>query len=182
MGQPTRYTKAKADEFCRRMALGETSSDIAKTEGMPPVSTVWDWRQANPEFSEAYARAREDQMHAWSEQIVTLIDDAEADWTVDTKRSAKDVLVADADADGRVVLKFRRLHLERAKAMVEVRKWLMAKIVPAVFGDRQHLDVTMSLADKDDAELMHELETAATAAGVSADDLVKMLSGATPKQ
>ena len=164
------------------MALGETTDQIAKTDGMPYRETIWKWRKAHPEFDNAYARAREEQMHAWSEQIVTLIDDAEADWTVDTKRSAKDVLVADADADGRVVLKFKRLHLERAKAMVEVRKWLMAKIVPAVFGDRQHLDVTMSLADKDDAELMHELETAAAAAGVSADDLVKMVSGAIPKQ
>lgn len=181
-GALTTYTKAKADEICRRMALGETSEQICKTEGMPTPATLWNWRQAHPDFLEAYARAREDQMHAWSEQIVTLIDDAEADWTVDTKRSNKDVLSVEGDVEGRVVLKYKRLHLERAKAMVEVRKWLMAKIVPAVFGDRQQVDLNVNMADKDDAELLHELETAAAAAGVSADELVKMVSGAIPKQ
>lgn len=181
-GAPTTYSKAKSAEICRRMALGETSEQICKAEGMPTPATLWNWRQAHPDFLDAYARAREDQMHAWSEQIVTLIDDAEPDFVVEAKRSDKDVFQVDGNPDGRVSFRLQRVHLERAKAMVDVRKWLMAKIVPAVFGDRQQVDLNLNMADKDDAELLHELETAAAVAGVSVDELVKMASGAIPKQ
>lgn len=180
--RPTSYTKAKADQILKRMALGETLMDICKCPSMPSRPTVHDWRKARPDFADAYARAREDQMHSWCEEIIGLVDNAEPDWTVDAKRSDDDVFQADGKPDGRVVFKFQRIHLERAKAMAHERKWVMSKVLPAMYGDRQQVDVNLNVAEKDDQELLHELSKIMTASGLDVEDLVGMIQTAARPQ
>jgi len=57
-GRPTSYTKEKADEICRMIENGLTLNSISKLDGMPEISTIYNWQDANPEFMETYARAR----------------------------------------------------------------------------------------------------------------------------
>lgn len=168
-GRPTTYSKELTEDICQRMALGETLTDILKAPGMPSETAVYEWRKAQPEFAEAFARAREDQMQAWSDQIISLADEASSDYRIEAE--------AEISADGTVKAKFDRRHVDRAKLMIDTRKWLMAKILPAVFGDRQTVDVNHNFADKDDAELMHDLRKAAESSGMTLEELAAVMNG-----
>ncbi|OUS34552.1 hypothetical protein A9Q94_15755 [Rhodobacterales bacterium 56_14_T64] len=84
--------------------------------------------------------------------------------------------------DGCVTFQFRRKHLDHAKAMMDVRKWLMSKIVSAVFGDRLQVDANHTFESKDDAELVHALRDAARKAGMAPKDVAALLDGQTPIQ
>jgi len=73
---------------------------------MPAMSTVFLWISRHKEFSENYARAQADRVVAWSEEIVDIADNSQAD-------------------------------TNRAKLRVDTRKWLMSKMDPKKYGDRQ---------------------------------------------
>ncbi|WP_342456036.1 hypothetical protein [Phaeobacter gallaeciensis] len=174
-GRPSTYTKKAGDEICRRMALGETLKEICQSPHMPTQTGVAKWRQARPEFDVQYVRAREDQMHAWADEIVWLIDNAEMGYNVKVPLKSKEM--ERIQKDGFVTFKFRRHHLDHAKARVDVRKWLMAKVLPAVFGDRLNIDANHTFEAKDDAEILQEMRTAMERAGMDPEDLIAMLSG-----
>ena len=169
MGRPSTYTEEVGKEVCLRMALGETVVDIQKDECMPSQADIYRWRQIHPDFNAAYARAREDQMHTWADEIIALADDG-----------TKDVL---RDEDGKPVLKadgnpkMYREHIDRARLMIDTRKWLMAKVLPAVFGDRLQMDATHSIESKSDAELIHALQESARKAGMTPEDVVGLMNG-----
>lgn len=60
-GRPSSYTPEIAATICERLATEEGGlTEVCKADDMPAVSTVYLWLGKNPEFSEAYARARED--------------------------------------------------------------------------------------------------------------------------
>ena len=72
----TVYDREKADEICRRIASGETLRAISAEPGMPGMATIWDWVNEDRDgFAGRYARARERQMDAWVEEVVSIADD-----------------------------------------------------------------------------------------------------------
>ena len=149
------------------MALGETVADIARSPHMPTTTGIQKWRQARPEFDVAFTRAREDQMHAWADQIISFAD-----------HGTEDIL---RNEDGKPVLKkngqpqLYREHIERTRLRIDTRKWLMAKILPTVFGDRINIDANHTIESKDDAEMVQELRDAMDKAGVTLDGLAEFL-------
>jgi hypothetical protein len=74
-GRPSSYTRETAATICARLSRGETLTAICEEPGMPDHSTVYRWLEAQSEFREEYARAREAQAHAIAEKAVR---DAEA--------------------------------------------------------------------------------------------------------
>jgi hypothetical protein len=140
---------------------------------MPDERTVWRWRQDHPDFAEAFARARVDQMHAWADQIVHLADDAEGDFKVTVPLNSPEL--ERIESNGEVTLKFTRKHVARTAQMIDVRKWLMARFAPEDFGDRSSVRVEANHVDKSDEELVREFQEAAHKAGVTADMIVAWL-------
>lgn len=67
-GRPSTYTPELAAMILERMSEGEFVQEICAEEGMPHVGTLWRWREARPEFREAYARARLAQADAIAER------------------------------------------------------------------------------------------------------------------
>lgn len=123
-GRPTVYDADTAAEICRRMANGEGVSEICRTEGMPPATTVRMWVVDDREgFAAMYARAREAQAERWSEEIVEISDDGTNDWM--TRNVGEDTVVL-ADHE----------HIQRSKLRVDARKWLMSKMAPKRYADR----------------------------------------------
>lgn len=171
---PTKFSQALADEICERMALGETYHKICEDAHMPETVSLWRWRQKHPEFGSAFARAQVDQVQTWADQIVTLIDEAEPGYNVTVPLDSPDV--ERIEANGNVTFRFRKHQVAHAVEMVNVRKWLMAKIIPHLYGDRQQVDVRHSYADKDDDELLHELRSATEAAGLTPRALADLLA------
>lgn len=173
-GRPSTYTQKVADEILRRMSMGETLYAICDEPAMPTRTAVFKWRQARPEFDTSYARAREDQMHAWADQVISFADNG-----------VEDIL---RDGDGNPILKkngdpqLYREHIDRTRLRIETRKWLMAKILPTVFGDRLNIDATHTIESKDDAEILMELRSELERAGMTAQDLVALLTEAAALQ
>lgn len=55
--------------------------------------------------------------------------------------------------------------VNRAKLLCDNEKWLLSKLAPKRYGDRQQLDITVAPAEMPDEELDRELAEAAAAAG-----------------
>jgi Bacteriophage Sf6, terminase small subunit-like len=103
-----RYTRELAEEILRRLATGETLTEICADPAIP-VSTgavrQWDVDDRDGWFSGAYARARRQQIEAWSDELLRIADDP---------------------------------HLEPndRRVRLDTRKWLMSKLHPQRYGDK----------------------------------------------
>jgi len=75
MGRHSTYTEEIADEICDRLAEGETLRQICRDERMPAWRTVYDWKEANPEFAARFARAREIGFDAIAEDSLSLLEE-----------------------------------------------------------------------------------------------------------
>jgi hypothetical protein len=59
MGRPSIFSQDLVDAICERLCDGVPLAEICRADGMPSVSTVWDWRQTQPGVSDSIARARD---------------------------------------------------------------------------------------------------------------------------
>lgn len=78
-GRPSKYTDEIAAMICERIAQGETLVAICRGDDAPSYSTVLKWRAERQEFSEMYARAREDSADWDADEIKAIADDPELD-------------------------------------------------------------------------------------------------------
>ena len=69
---PVRFSEEICAEICLRMENGESLSKICRDEHMPAKGTVAKWAKAYEEFGKQYARAREDLLLHWADQIVDI--------------------------------------------------------------------------------------------------------------
>lgn len=158
-----------ADEICERMAHGETLNNICADDHLPASHAVSKLRRSHAWFDSAFLRAREDQMFAWCDQIVTIADDRSQDILYD--KDGKPVLNGQGDP------KFNRGHPDRDRLRIQTRQWIMKSILPQVFGDRQIVDMNYHFEDKDDSELLNQLKIAAETSGFEQDDILKLMTG-----
>ena len=70
-GRPSTYSEETTKEICRLIENGITLIEICKLEGMPDISTVYDWQDSHPDFSERYARARQRQADTLASMVMT---------------------------------------------------------------------------------------------------------------
>ena len=77
-GRPSKFSVDLARNICRRIALGETLTEICVSPDMPHRDTIYSWRASNKEFSEAYALARQDQAHSWADKIKDLLKETDS--------------------------------------------------------------------------------------------------------
>ena len=103
-----RYSRELAEEICRRIAAGETLTEICIDPAIPVSAGAvrqWDLDDRDGWFSETYARARRQQIEAWSDQLVAIADDS-------------------------------RLEPNDRRVRLDTRKWLMSKLHPQRYGDK----------------------------------------------
>lgn len=129
-GRPTDYSEDIAAEICARIAEGLSLRTICLDEHMPDASTVFRWLPKHEEFREQYARAREAAADAMSEDLMDIADDGTNDW-MERKRP-----------DGSTEEVLNSEHIQRSRLRVETRKWLMTKLSPKKYGDKQQLEHT----------------------------------------
>lgn len=114
-GRPTDYTPELAVKICEELALGKSLRTVCKADDMPAMSSVFLWLREYDDFSEQYARAKQESADAMAEDVLEISDDKSMDMM------------------GPAVI-------ARAKLQVDTRKWLMAKMKPKKYGDS--IDVT----------------------------------------
>ncbi len=112
-GRPTVYTVAVADEIVRRLSLGELLIKICEEPEMPCRTTVWNWEQLSPDFNERLRGARLKQADSLFEEVQAIADDTPA----------------------------RREDIDKAKLRIDTRKFRVARLNRALYGDRQDLNI-----------------------------------------
>lgn len=128
-GRPTDYTQDLADRICERLALGYSMRSVCKADDMPAMSSVFKWLREIPEFSEQYAKAKQEATDAMAEDLLDIADDGTNDYM--------------EDADGNV--KYNGDSVQRSRLRVDTRKWLMSKMKPKKYGEK--LDLTTNGKD-----------------------------------
>jgi hypothetical protein len=73
-GRPTKKTKALAAKICQQLAQGKSMRTVCKAKSMPNAATVFRWLADDKEFSEQYARAKEESADAMSEDMLDIAD------------------------------------------------------------------------------------------------------------
>lgn len=132
-GRPSKYTTDLAERICKRLADGETPTEIGRDPEMPDCSTIRDWALKNKEFGPMYAHARELGWLKMADEIIDIADDSRDDWI--TKKTK----------GGNEFKQVNREATERSKLRVDARKWLLAKALPKVYGDK--LETTHNAGD-----------------------------------
>jgi hypothetical protein len=108
---------------------------------MPAPATVCDWVRDRPEFAERYARARSVGLDALADELLEIADTPAIG--IKTK----------ADADGVIIEATTGDMIEHRKLRVDARKWLLSKMRPDKYGDRQ----TTILTDADGGSIIPAL-------------------------
>jgi hypothetical protein len=109
-----------------RLAKGETLRAICRDEGMPPESTVREWALDDRDgFAARYARARQLGAYAMADELLEITDDGRNDWIEREGRDGKSEFFLNAE------------HVQRSRLRADTRKWLLSKVLPREFGDKQ---------------------------------------------
>lgn len=128
MARPTIYTKELGDLICDKIATSNRGlAHICQEEGMPSRSTVHQWVIDNKEFSDKYARAREDQADFLAEEILTIADHSDKDTVIIYDKAGNPVPVEDKE------------WTNRSRLRVDARKWISSKLKPKKYGDKVEL-------------------------------------------
>ena len=69
-GRPSTYSHELVTDFCKLLATGNTLRSLCATDRFPTATTIYDWLEKYPEFSEQYARARSQQADYYAEMII----------------------------------------------------------------------------------------------------------------
>jgi hypothetical protein len=131
------YDPAVAAEILRRLSDGETLNGILDTDDQryPSNGTFYRWMESAAGvadgFSERYAQAREAGYRAMGEEIVRLADYTRLGAKIKTVGGEVEVVTQDM--------------VDRAKLQIETRKWVLARMLPKVYGDRLDVSGTVNL-------------------------------------
>ncbi len=126
-GRPSKYTDEIAEEICRRLALGESLLAICRDDHLPHESTVRNWALDDTGgFFTKYERARVLQAHNMFDETLVIADDNQSDVVIDEKGIRT--------VNGEVV--------QRSRLRVDTRKWYLSKVLPKLYGDKTHMEVS----------------------------------------
>jgi hypothetical protein len=105
------FTQELFNEICAQLAQGRSLREIERMENMPLAGTVCNWVETNAELKKQYASAREIGYILMAEDVIDIADNS---------------AVAAGAPDPRL--------------RVETRKWLLSKVLPKIYGDKQTVD------------------------------------------
>lgn len=107
-GRPTDYNQQIADTICEQLSEGKSLRSICLSNDMPNKATVFRWLNKHEEFSDQYARAREEQAEVYADEITSIADECEDD----------------------------AVKVAKARLQIDARKWTASKLKPKKYGDK----------------------------------------------
>lgn len=111
---------------------------------MPSFFAIKEWLTEDEALATQYARAKQEQAEYLAEELLEIADDGSNDWMLSNAQNNPGWV-----ANGE--------HLQRSKLRVDTRKWLMSKLLPKKYGDKQEVEHkgTMSVViSKEDAGVL----------------------------
>jgi len=131
VNRPVEYDEEVARKVCllfatdTKMTLGRLDNDPT----LPTSLTLYEWLRTRPDFERLYARSRDIQFDKQAEELAEIAA-APMTGTVEVTRSGTDAQGQPFDS------KEIRTHdnVDRARLLVDTRKWLLSKQRPRKFG------------------------------------------------
>lgn len=149
IGRPTDYTTELGNEICDVIAC--SSKGLAplckENKHWPNPDTVYSWRNKHKEFAEKYAIAKQRQIEVIVDEILVIADDA-----------SKDTVIK-VDDDGNEKAFCNAEWINRSRLRIDTRKWLAAKLVPRLYGNKDeyiNLKVPDGLSSSEGLVVMSE--------------------------
>ncbi len=127
MVRPSQYSPEIVDAICERMTNGQGLLKICTDPEMPGRVTVYRWLEANPDFKQRFARAREAQMDFYAEQILSIAFDESGD------------IILDQGKDGKTSSVANHAKVQRDRLKVDSLKWIASRLFPKRYGDKMEL-------------------------------------------
>lgn len=109
------------DKILLKIELGQSIRSILREDGMPDTSTFYRWIESDEQKAKRYARACEYRADAIFDEIIEIADDSSGDLKVNDK--------GDEYCDTEFV--------QRSRLKVDARKWIVSKLHPKKYGDKQ---------------------------------------------
>jgi hypothetical protein len=133
-GRPTKYTPELAAEICKVISSNSRSlvSLCKENPHWPDRSKIYEWLHKFTEFRDCYAQAKRQQIEALVDDILQISDD-----------KSEDYIVGD---DG---MTFNATAIQRARLMVDTRKWFASKLAPKIYGDKVQHEGTVGIKHSD---------------------------------
>lgn len=131
-GRPTDYTPELAAEICELLSQGKSLRSVCRMDSMPCAASVFLWLRRYPEFSEQYAKAKEESADALVEDILDIADDGTNDWMEQRAKEGEEVRGWKENGEA----------IQRSRLRVDTRKWIASKLKAKKYGDK--LDVEHS--------------------------------------
>lgn len=131
-GRPTDFTEELANEFCARIAMGNSLRRVVKSDDMPSHTTIYNWFSKYPKFVEQYARAKQDSADSRADEIEEI---------------AEKVLTGEYEP-------------QAARVAMDAYKWTSGKHKPKKYGDRVFQDVqnTHRFSEMSDDEIDNRIK------------------------
>jgi len=128
-GRPTKYSKEVAEKICSKVSV--TSAGLMQlyheNDYFPHPDTIYEWRSKIPEFSDMYAQAKKHQADILAEQIIEMSDNC----AIEYHRGSE--------------------YIMATRLQVDSRKWMAAKLLPRIYGDKVTTDNTHTVVSQDEA-------------------------------
>lgn len=128
MARPTDYNQEIADRICEAISEGMSLRELCLADDMPNKATVFRWLNLHKEFSDQYARAREEQAETLADEIVAIVDNAASPLMVDG--------LPLNGADGNPILVTDTAAVAHARLKMDARKWVASKLKPKKYGEK----------------------------------------------
>lgn len=129
MARPSKYSEELVNEICRRIADGGSLRAICREEGMPERETIYCWLKNKPEFSDQYARAKDNQAESLFEEIDEI-----------SRRPMKNMV-----------------EVNRARLQIDALKWRVGKLAPKKYGEYKQVDANVTSIKRPDQMTDEEL-------------------------
>lgn len=110
------YTKEVADRICELIEQKTPIYKIGQMEDMPTCATIYRWLRTFPEFEAAYSISKRIQLETLAEEIIEIADDGSND----------------KNSDGTT----NHANVNRARLMVDSRKFVVERLMPEKFGNK----------------------------------------------
>lgn len=124
-GFQTSIEADKLEAILTGLANGEPLRQICRREGFPAASTIVELAQRDQAFGERYAHARSLGCDLIFEEILEISDESTNDWM---------------EREGLQVANHE--HISRAKLRIDARKWMLSKMRPDKYSDKQLVETS----------------------------------------
>lgn len=108
MGRPTDYSPELRDEICKRISSGNSVHRVSRQDDMPDRSTIYRWLREKPDFKDQYERALKEREDYHFDEMLDIAD-----------------LVGEDN-----------IKIQKAKLMIDTRKWVLSRMNPKKYGDK----------------------------------------------